>query len=32
LWQRIEHHFPEPPEPGTRGLPPAPARAVLNRI
>ncbi|HSG42302.1 MAG TPA: IS5 family transposase [Anaerolineales bacterium] len=32
LWQRIEHHFPKPPEPGTRGRPPARARAVLNGI
>ena len=32
LWQRIEHHFPKLPEPGTRGRPPAPARAALNGI
>jgi putative transposase len=32
LWQRIEHHFPKAPEPGTRGRPPAPARAALNGI
>ena len=32
LWQRIEHYFPKPPEPGKRGRPPVPARAALNGI
>lgn len=32
LWQLIQPYFPEPPEPGKRGRPPASARAALNGI
>lgn len=32
LWELIRQHFPEPPEPGRRGRPPASARAALNGI